>query len=311
MRAVHSTTSLSNIDFNLLIALDVLLDEGSVGGAAARLHLSGPAMSRTLGRIRTALADPVMVRTGRTMSPTPRALSIQAEVRELVERAGLLFAPVAAVEPATLEREFAIQIDEALVAALGGELLAAIHAAAPGVSLRFLAEGAATDSGLRSGTVDLEIGQISTVLPEVRVETLFTDQVVATMRHGHRLADGELTVHCFAAADHLSVSRRGALTGPIDFALADLGLRRRVVASAPNFTAGLLLVRDSDLIGVAGGRVHRGLIASVGLVSVPIPLTMSPVDIAMAWHPRHDADVEHEWLRARVRDVFAQATATN
>ncbi|MFB7873737.1 LysR substrate-binding domain-containing protein [Nocardia sp. NPDC056064] len=309
MRLMHSGMSLSNIDLNLLVALDALLEEGSVNGAAARLHLSGPAMSRTLGRIRIALADPILVRTGRSMTPTPRAVAIRSEVRELVERVGLLFAPVAEIEPSTLVREFAIQIDEALVAVFGGELLAAVARTAPGVSLRFLGEGAVTEGGLRGGAVDLEVGQITGAAPEVLVEPLFADRIVAIVRPGHRLADGAPTVRDFAAADHLSTSRRGRRAGPIDAALAELGLRRRVVASAPNFTAGLFLVRDSDLVGVAGERAHRGLLASLGLVSVPVLLPVPPVEIAMAWHPRHAADGEHRWLRERVRDVFAPLAA--
>src|SRR4051812_47907760 len=96
----------SKLDLNLMVALDALLREESVSGAAQRLHLSSPAMSRTLTRIRKALGDPVLVRSGRTMVPTPRALALRAEVREIVERAQAVFTPVGALEPATLERTF-------------------------------------------------------------------------------------------------------------------------------------------------------------------------------------------------------------
>lgn len=145
----------SKLDLNLMVALDALLTEGSVGGAAERLHLSSPAMSRTLARIRKALGDPVLVRSGRAMAPTPRALALRAEVREIVERAQAVFTPVGELEPATLQRTFTLLADDALLTLIGMRLLERLRQEAPGVCLRLIPEGPGDSLVLREGGADL------------------------------------------------------------------------------------------------------------------------------------------------------------
>ncbi|GAB2849471.1 LysR family transcriptional regulator [Actinoallomurus bryophytorum] len=299
---MHGTHS--KLDLNLLVSLDVLLQEQSVGAAAARLHLSEPAMSRTLARIRKALGDPVLVRSGRAMVPTPRALAIHAEVHELVERASTVFTE-RALDLATLDRTFTFQADDSVTAVAAAALLARMRGEAPGVSIRSLPEGAADSGALREGRIDLEIGVIADRSPDVVVEPLLHDPGVGVVRAGHPLLTGEITLARFAAAEHLTTSRRGRLEGPIDAALAAHGLRRRVVASAPSFSSALLILLTTDLVGRAGRRLHAPLIDRLGLVAFDFPIDVPSVPLAMAWHRRYDTDAAHVWLRRCVRDVFA------
>src|ERR1700689_83586 len=146
------------VDLNLLGALDALLEEGSVSGAADRLHLSAPAMSRTLTRIRHATGDQILVRTGRTMTPTPYALRVRERVHGLVIEAQSVLTPERELALDTLARTFTLQAHDAIASALGPELLAAVRAQAPGVKLRFLSEGVVDTLDLRHGIVDLELG---------------------------------------------------------------------------------------------------------------------------------------------------------
>ena len=155
------------LDLNLMTALDALLEEGSVAGAAERLHLSAPAMSRTLGRIRRSTGDLILVRTGRTMTPTPHALAIRAEVHELVERAHAVLEPERHLDLASLERTFTIRGHDAAITVLGADLLAVLQQEAPGVRVRLLAETNADTNELRQGRVDLEIGSTEPEAPEV------------------------------------------------------------------------------------------------------------------------------------------------
>ncbi|MEV0848256.1 LysR family transcriptional regulator [Streptomyces sp. NPDC049954] len=296
MRVTHS----SSLDLNLLLALDVLLEESSVTGAAERLHLSEPAMSRTLGRIRKALGDPVLVRAGRSMVPTPRALAMRGEVRAVVERARGIFLAREGVDPSSLERTFTVIAADALTAVLGGPLLRRLAGEAPGVRLRFLAETHSDAPVLREGRADLEVGVIDSRSPEVRVEPLYRDRMVGVVREGHPLLDGRVTARRFAAADHLISSRRGRLHGPVDAALAELGLSRRVVGSVGTFPASLHLLADSDLVGLATAGAAR-LPHRLGLRIFEVPLDLPPLDMALAWHPRHEADPAHRWLRELVR----------
>ncbi len=147
-----------HVDLNLLTALDALIEERSVSAAAARLHLSQPAMSRTLGRIRDATGDPILVRTGRTMTLTPRALALRQEVQALVQRAHAVFAPERELDLGKLERTFTLRCHDALTMALGALLLRVVEEQAPGVRLRLLAESPLDTDDLRHGRVDLEIG---------------------------------------------------------------------------------------------------------------------------------------------------------
>ncbi|WP_431041206.1 LysR family transcriptional regulator [Streptomyces sp. P1-3] len=306
---VESGSQPFRADLNLLIALDALLAEESVTGAADRLGLSGPAMSRTLGRIRRALGDPVLVRAGRHMVPTPRALALRADVSRVLDDARALFAATAPADPAALTRAFTLSAHDSNVVAFGAGLLDRAARTAPGVTLRFLAEGSDSVPPLRDGSVDLEIGVIDRNEPEIRVEPLGEDRMVGVVRPGHPLLDGPVTAHRFAAADHLVVSRRGRLSGPVDDALAARGLRRRVIGSAPTMAAALFLLPRGDAVGLAGERLDAAAVAALGLRTFEVPLPLPPLPMAMAWHPRHDADGGHRWLRALVRDVVRDTFA--
>ncbi|MFF3639819.1 LysR family transcriptional regulator [Streptomyces sp. NPDC002564] len=307
MRVTHSGSS--DLDLNLLLALDVLLDERSVSGAARRLHLSEPATSRTLGRIRKALGDPVLVRAGRQMVPTPHALAVQAEVSAVVERARALFAGPGAVDLRTVSRTLTILGSDAIAAAYGPELFARAAAEAPGIRLRFLGESHVDEPALRQGTADLELGVIDTTAPEVRVEQLREDRMLGIARPGHPLLRGPLTARRFAAADHVTVSRRGRLTGPLDAALAGLGVDRRVVGSMATFSSSLFVLLRTDLVGLAASWT-RPLAEAVGLVAFEIPLDLPPLPLGMAWHPRHDADPAHAWLRGCARELLLRGRSS-
>ncbi|MFJ3878898.1 LysR family transcriptional regulator [Streptomyces sp. NPDC090077] len=303
MRVTQSGSGLSGVDLNLLVALDVLLEESSVSRAAARLHLSEPAMSRTLGRIRKALGDPVLVRAGRTMVPTPHALSVQGEVRAVVERARALFLTGGRVDLETLTRTFTVLAHDSFAAAFGAALFRRTAREAPGVRLRFLSESHVDLPMLREGVADLEFGVIDARSPEVRTEHLFDDRVLGVVRSGHPLLSSRITPRRFAAGEHLTVSRRGRLEGPVDDALAERGLSRRVVGSMASFSASLFVLRQTDLIGLAASRTVPQTEA-LGLVTFEVPLELPPLPIGLAWHPRHDADPAHVWLRACARELL-------
>src|SRR4051812_25513646 len=146
------------LDLNLLVALDALLEEGSVMGAAERLHLSSPAVSRTLGRLRRLTGDDILVRTGRTMVPTPYATAVHEEVRRLVRQAQDVLMPSRELDLAALDRTFTLQCHDALATALTPALLDRIGEQAPGVTLRVLVESSVDTDDLRRGRVDLELG---------------------------------------------------------------------------------------------------------------------------------------------------------
>jgi DNA-binding transcriptional LysR family regulator len=293
-----------HVDLNLLIALDALLEENSVAAAADRLHLSPPAMSRTLSRIRRATGDDILVRAGRTMTPTPRALELREETQELVRRATVVLTPPRTLDLDTLDRVFTIRGHDALAGALAPPLTAAIGATAPQVQIRLLAEPSADVADLARGHTDLEIGATGPSRPEIAAETIGTDHMVAVFRAAHPLAEGDLTPQRLAAAGHVTVSRRGRLHGVIDDALAERGLNRRVVASLPTSSAALDLVACTDLVTTVAEQVCRPVWSRLGLLARPFPFAVPPVPVILTWHHRNDTDPAHTWLRTQVRQAL-------
>ncbi|GAA2545217.1 LysR family transcriptional regulator [Winogradskya consettensis] len=291
------------LDLNLLTVLDALLEEGSVLGAADRLRLSSPAVSRSLGRIRRLTGDDILVRTGRTMTPTPYALGVREQVGDLVRQARDVLAPSREFDPAELDRTFTLQCHDALATSLAPPLLDAIARLAPGVRLRFLAEPASDNDDLRHGRIDLVIGSAAPDLPEFRFFTSGTegqDRVVAIVRRDHPYA-GRLDLAAYAAQPHILVSRRGRLTDPIDEMLATHGLRRRVLASVGTAASALLVVSRSDAVLTAPEATWRPLIETFDLRTEPLPLPVPPPTMICSWHQRYDTDPAHAWLRAQVR----------
>ncbi|MDJ0385321.1 LysR family transcriptional regulator [Streptomyces sp. G-G2] len=284
------------LDLNLLTALDALLEEGSVGGAAARLHVTAPAMSRSLGRIRKATGDQILVRTGRSMVPTPRALAIRAQVHALVQQAQHLLSTQQELDLASLERVFTLRWHDALTAACGADLLAAIHRQAPGVRLRLPAESGTDSPELRRGEVDLESSSSLPTLPDIRHRLVGRDQLVVAVRAGHALTEGPLSLERYAAAEHLTVSRRGRLRDPVDDALTTGGYERRVVVAGPTAAFALQLAPDTDLVLTVPDAVTRAARDQLGLVTLPLPLKMPAIPLYLVWHRRHDNDRAHAWL---------------
>lgn len=285
------------LDLNLLTALDALLEEGSVAGAAARLHVTAPAMSRSLGRIRKATGDQILVRTGRSMVPTTRALAMRAEVHALVQQAHQLLSAQRELDLAALDRVFTVRWHDALTAACGTALISAVHDHAPGVRLRLSAEPGTDDAELRRGEVDLESSSSAPTLPDIRHRLAGRDRLVIAVRPEHPLAEGSLTLERYAACEHLTVSRRGNLRDPIDGILATHGLERRVVAAGPTAAFALQLALDSDLVVTLPDAVTRTAREQLGLVTLPPPLPLPDVPLYLLWHQRYDTDRAHTWLR--------------
>jgi DNA-binding transcriptional LysR family regulator len=291
-------------DLNLLVTLDVLIEEGSVTKAADRLGMSAPSLSRALARIRETLGDPILVRAGRDLVPTPRAMALRDRVHDLVEEATQLLRPHEVQSFESLDRQFTIRANEAVVAAFAADLLTKLHAEAPLVSLRFAPEGEEDDDALREGRIDLEIGALREMGPEMRIQTIFRDHYFGVARADHPIFDEELTPQLFAQFDHISVSRRGRARGPVDRALNELGLERRVTLIVASFPAALCALPGNDLIALVPGIVLAGIRGlETNLRSFDIPLTLESVVMAHAWHPRMDNDPAHRFLRDAVRSV--------
>jgi DNA-binding transcriptional LysR family regulator len=289
-------------DLNLLVTLDVLLTEGSVAGAARRLRLSPSAMSRALARLRETTGDPLLVRAGRGLVPTPRAIELREQVGQLVQDAQAVLRPAKKLRLKQLNRTFTLRTREGFVENFGPDLIARIGKEAPGVRLCFMQKLDKDSTPLRDGSVDLETGVVGrTAAPELRVQALFRDRFIGVVRMGHPLSRGEITPARYAGGRHLCVSRRGLDGEPVDEALAPLGLQREIATVVGGFSTALALARASDLVATVPER-HTGKLRD-GMHSFPLPVATAEITVSLLWHPRLDADPAHRWLRGCVREV--------
>ena len=305
---------MADADLNLLTALDALLAEGSVAGAARALGISSSAMSRTFARLRAVTGDPLLVRAGRGLVPTPHAAQLRERVRSLTREAHAVLAPSGTpLDLKGLERTFTLRANEGFVEAFAARLIAGAVAEAPRVRLCFAPKPDKDVGALREGVIDLEIGVLGETGPEVRVQALFREHFVGVVREGHPLVTkGELTAARYAACGHVVASRRGSAKGPVDDALSALGLARTVVAVVPTFSAALAVASASDLVALVT-HSYVSVVkdrARMRVQSFPLPVPTEPITVSQMWHPRMEADQAHGWLRALVLRVCREHAAS-
>lgn len=298
------------MDMNLLTALDALLEHNSVVAAAARLHLTPPAVSRTLARIRHVSGDEILVRSGRTMVPTPYALSIRNRVRALVQEAATVLRPDRALDLAALDRVFTVRGHDALLGALSTDLISSVCAGAPSVRFRLLGEPAADGQTDLRDAVDLDVGATTPIEPEIAHEVVGADGFVLALRRGHPLARTRLSAPRLAGMTYLNVSRRGRLHDGVDDAFAAMGLKRTVVATVPTCATALEIVARTDFVTIVPGTVCSSFCEAFDVVARPLPLDLPPSPIVLSWHRRFGSDLAHAWMRRRVAEILGDAART-
>ncbi|HYP89167.1 MAG TPA: LysR family transcriptional regulator [Polyangiaceae bacterium] len=286
------------MDANLLPALDALLQAGSVTGAARRMNVSPPAMSHTLSRLRLALADPLFVRSGNRLVPTPRALALRDRVSRVATEIGSLLKPELPLDVARLERTFIIRASDAMIVTAGQALDSLVRQEAPGVGLHLVGVLLA-----EAREVDLDIGVQYGIAPDLRIQTLFHEEMVPVVRKDHPLANRRVAPARLAALDHIAVASQRAkldeLTKP------RRGRRGRAPSRiVPSFLAAAALVRGGDAYTIIPSRLATTVVDAFGLARLSVSGPATKVAIAQAWSPRFDNDAGHSWLRGCVRRAF-------
>ncbi len=291
-------------DFGLLVQLDALLQESSVTGAARRIGLSTPAMSHALARIRERLDDPILVRSGRGMLPTPRALALKPRVREVVAEAGRVLQPEREFVPSELERTFVVHATDYVLTIIGATVDRILREEAPRVRLRFVPNTPEDATLLRDRGSDLAVGIYGELPQEMLRQQLLTDRFVAVVRRGHPVAKRRLTLDHFVRMAHVQVAPRGKPGGYVDDMLAERGLSRTVARAVPYFAAALQLVAETDYVVTISERIAKRHESELRLKSFEVPLELRPYALSLVWHPRLDGDAGHRF----VREVFLRAS---
>jgi len=207
------------------------------------------------------------------------------------------------VDLVNLDRAFNIRTNDLFIALYGAQLLRMMLAQAPRTVLRFVPEGSGDDDAvLRNGHIDLIISSAVELGPEIKVQSLFNTYFVGLAREGHPIFDAEITPERFAAYPQISVSRRGRANGPIDVALANHKVERRVALITTSFHSAMFSLPDSDLIlPIPANILNSVQRLKLPLRSFEIPVPLEKVNVMQAWHPRFDNDPAHRWLRQTLK----------
>lgn len=292
---------MQSADANLLLALDALLREGSVTAAARRMNVSPPAMSHTLARLRETVGDPLFVRAGNRLVPTPRALALRERVARVANEIGDLLRPEQPLDVAALDRTFVVRASDATIVILGRALEAIVRREAPSVALHFV--GSLLPDAIE---VDLDIGVQYGLGPDLRIQRLYQDDMVPVARRDHPLASRRLTPDGLAALECVAVASQRAKLEEIRRSGRRRG-RRPPGRVVPSFLAAASLVRQSDAYTVIPARLASAILDAFGLCRLSVAGAPAKVTIAQAWSPRLDNDAGHTWLRGCVRRACASA----
>jgi len=290
----------SRLDLNLLVTLEALLAERNVTKAAARLHLSQPAVSAQLSRLRDHFGDPLLLPAQRGMTPTAKALALLEPLRLALDQVRSAVGSHLEFDPATAEVTVTIAASDYLQTAVLQPLVLRLRRHAPGlrVALRHL-DPHQLDGQMTRGDVDLALLMPSEAPPGLRMRPLFRERYVLIARRNHPAVHGKLTPKAYARLEQVIVSPAGgAFSSPVDHALAALGLQRKVVLSAASFLFVPDIVARSDLVAMVPERLVKGRAAGLQVLSCPFPV--EGFELCLVWHERNHGHVAQRWLRDEV-----------
>ncbi|MCI3206047.1 MULTISPECIES: LysR family transcriptional regulator [Pandoraea] len=295
--------NLRRIDLNLLVTLDVLLSELNVTRAAERLHISQPAVSVHLAKLRDLLNDPLLLPGPRGMRPTARAESLREPLREALESLSRAVAPAAPFDPGSAELTWRIAATDYTESTIVLPLLQVLRAQAPKARLAVLdLEPSRLERQAEQGAVDVIFHTTENAPEALHRKALFTERYVLVGRRGHPKLKRRPTLRQFCDLDHTIVSQDGGgFHASTDDALAALGMSRRVVFSVPHFLFLRAALAQTDLVAMTPERLVRD---DPALQITAAPVDLPGFEISMYWHERVHRDPAHRWLRECIASVI-------
>lgn len=293
--------NLRSFDLNLLLALKALVEERSVSRAAEKLCMSQPAMSHVLRRLRSQLDDPILVKSKAGMEPTARALALLEPTVAVLREIERIVEPPSAFDPATSRRRFTIATSDYVACALLPLIAESATRIAPGVELRIRQPlSGAPHIAIEEENIDLAVGYdaILGAMSHICSQRLMSESMVCLTRRCNPAVPGdEITLARFLECRHMLISWRQSGKGLIDDCLAKQGLRRNVSLILPNFMSAPWVLERTDLLLCLPRRMAERFVKLSPLKILPVPIDLPPYELMMLWHPRHEKDQAHSWLR--------------
>jgi DNA-binding transcriptional LysR family regulator len=307
---VHiSPVHINRIDLNLLVVLDAIYTEGGITRAAEKLHLTQPAISHALGRLREIFGDPLFAREGRAMVPTPLMRNLIEPLRRSLRGLQVMLNEIEQFDPAVTRKTFTIGVRDVLEATLLPPLTAAICAKAPLVELAAIrADRKDLEAELADGSIDAAIDVLLPASGNLRHTQLSMDRMVVIARKDHPEVDEELDVETYLMQDHVLVSSRRSGAGLEDVELSRLGMQRRIRLRCQHYFAACRVVSQTDLVLTMPGRYAVIANQQFGNQIIRSPIDITGMDAYLYWHASVENDPANRWLRAEITGALAGAS---
>ena len=295
---------LRNIDLNLLVVLDALLTEKHVTRTGLRLHLSQPAISHSLNKLRVLLDDPLLIRQGHDVVLSALAQNLQAPLKGILGQIETLLGQSIDFVPADSQRTFRVAMSDYGAAIVLPKLIVQLRAQAPGTSLVVIQDSRlGMLEQVEQGKIDLAVGVFAALPADVSSDVLFEETFTCLLNRRSLPENGVLDLDSYLARPHLLVSTDGSTQGEVDNVLRSQGLQRRVAVNVPHWGAAPGMIADTDLILTVATRTLDNLPLGDTLVALAPPLTVAPFNYVQVWHNRFNQDPAHRWLRELVKQV--------
>ncbi len=296
--------TLPKVDLNLFQVFDAVYQERNLTRAGRILHITQPAVSNALRRLREVFGDALFVRTPRGVAPTPVADTIAPRVREALNLLGTSVSEGEVFQPATSGKSFAVGMHDLDEAILAPRLMQRLGREAPGVSVECV-EVARPDleSELAAGSLDLALDVPLFSVPQLCRQQVSTERYVCALRRDHPRASEPLTLERYLALEHIHVSSRRRGVGHVDMALEQLGLERRIRLRMRSYVAAPQVVATTDL----ALTIPRALAVRHELALLELPFSVDRLDQFLYWHRSADRDRANTWLRTVLLDLLSES----
>ncbi len=291
---------ISRIDLNLFVVLDAIYREGNITRASQALKLSQPALSHALGRLRELLKDPLFVRQGSAMVPTPLTRNLIGPVREALQTLELSARQSQPFDPRQTQRRFHLGLRDVFEATILPALVQTIQNEAPGIELCSVrTDRRALEADLAAGALDLALDIPLPVGDAIRQTRVFRDRLIVMGWADHPVLRDELTLAGYLSQTHILVSSRRQGWGLEDFELNREGYRRRIGLRCQHYFAACRVVSQTDWLLTMPEQYARIANAQFGNRIFPFPLPTQPLDVHLYWHANVDYDPANQWLRGQ------------
>lgn len=298
--------NLSRVDLNLFVVFDAIYREGNLTRASEQLHLSQPAVSHALARLRERFDDPLFERTGKGMIPTPLSKAIIVRVRAALHDLQSTLSEGLAFDPALASRVFTLAARDVMEATALPALMVRLQKRAPNIQLRSVRIARREMVGaLSSGQIDFAVDVLLPVSDDIVHQTMGEEALVVILRSNHALADQPWSLDRYLSAQHVLVSSRAEGPGVEDFALSRLGRARKIALRCQNYHAAVQVIQQTDLLLTLPRTFAEQLSAMQSdLVVREFPLPLAPLEMHLYWHHKSNRDPALIWLKEQILAVL-------